>query len=155
MEDTNLNRLVGALQKDVRLKTLKVDIAERLIKGIRPDAEVLKVPDNWQAAGDLFKSCDVIVGGLDSVRAKDELDAFCRRYLIPYIDMGMDVHGGAGQYLVAGQVVLFSSPGMPCLRCLQLLPINCLNRKPQSTEAQAEIRKWCGQTVCSPQQQSD
>ena len=128
MEDTNLNRLVGATRADVRRKTPKVDIAERIIKGIRPDAEVLKIADRWQTRGDLFKTCDVIVGGLDSVRAKDELEAFCRRHLISYIDMGMDVHGAAGQYLIAGQVVL-SSPGTPCLRCMGLVTDKLLERE--------------------------
>jgi molybdopterin/thiamine biosynthesis adenylyltransferase len=128
MEDTNLNRLVGATRADIRRKTLKVDIAERVIKGIRPDAEVLRIADRWQARGDLLKTCDVIVGGLDSVRAKDELDAFCRRHLIPYVDMGMDVHGAAGQHLIAGQVVL-SSPGTPCLRCMGLVTDKLLERE--------------------------
>jgi hypothetical protein len=42
--------------------------------------------------------------------------------MIPYIDMGMDVHHleAMDEYLVAGQVVL-SSPGTPCLRCLKLV----------------------------------
>lgn len=52
--------------------------------------------------------------------AKAELDQFCRRYLIPYIDMGMDVHSVAGRYLIAGQVVL-SAPGAPCLRCMGIV----------------------------------
>jgi molybdopterin-synthase adenylyltransferase len=128
MEDTNLNRLVGGTRADVRRKTLKVDIAERTIKSIRPDAEVLKIADRWQTRGDLFKTCDVIVGGLDSVRAKDELEAFSRRHLISYIDMGMDVHGTAGQHLIAGQVML-SSPGTPCLRCMGLVTDKLLERE--------------------------
>jgi hypothetical protein len=49
-------------------------------------------------------------------------------HLIPYIDMGMDVHGNAGQHLIAGQVVL-SSPGMPCLRCLQFVTDKLLERE--------------------------
>jgi molybdopterin-synthase adenylyltransferase len=128
MEDTNLNRLVGATRADVRRKILKVDIAEHTIKSIRPDAEVLKIADRWQTRGDLFKTCDVIVGGLDSVRAKNELEAFSRRHLISYIDMGMDVHGTAGQHLIAGQVML-SSPGTPCLRCMGLVTDKLLERE--------------------------
>jgi hypothetical protein len=56
------------------------------------------------------------------VRGKDELDAFCRRFLIPYVDQGMDVHklGGGHGHLVAGQVVL-SEPGSPCLRCMGIV----------------------------------
>ncbi|TAJ64656.1 ThiF family adenylyltransferase [Brevundimonas sp.] len=128
IEDTNLNRLVGGTWADVENATPKVEIARRLIKAVRPDAKVTVHQKDWQFATDDLKRCDVIVGGLDSVRAKDELDAFCRRYLIPYIDMGMDVHGEAGRHLIAGQVVL-SSPGTPCLRCLHVVTDEALERE--------------------------
>lgn len=120
IEDTNLNRLVGGTTADVKAQRPKVDIAKRMIRGVRPAATVLARQSQWQAASDLLIDCDVIVGGLDSVRAKDELDAFCRRFLIPYIDMGMDVHGEAGRHLISGQVVL-SFAGGPCLRCLHIV----------------------------------
>lgn len=117
MEDTNLNRLVGATERDVLKGTPKVDIAERVIFSIRPKATIIKRKKKWQEAADDLKICDVIIAGLDSVRAKDELDGFARRFLIPYIDMGMDVHRGeVGGYFIGGQVVL-SCPGTPCLRC--------------------------------------
>ncbi len=116
IEDTNLNRLVSGTAKDVEVKRLKVDIAERTIRGVLPQARIKKCLVSWQEALDELKGCDVIVGGLDSVVAKDDLDRFCRRHLIPYIDMGMDVHDVGGEYLIAGQVVL-SMPGCPCLRC--------------------------------------
>ncbi|ATN37751.1 hypothetical protein ACO34A_28735 (plasmid) [Rhizobium sp. ACO-34A] len=47
--------------------------------------------------------------------------------MIPYIDMGMDVHrlGDSAKFLVAGQVVL-SSPGTPCLRCFGIVTDNAL-----------------------------
>jgi molybdopterin-synthase adenylyltransferase len=117
IEDTNLNRLVGATMTDVEAATPKVEIARRVILGVNANAAVSRHRSDWQDAAEAWKLCDVIVGGLDSVRAKNELDAFCRRFLIPYIDMGMDVHGGAGRHLISGQVVL-SAPGTPCLRCL-------------------------------------
>jgi hypothetical protein len=120
IEDTNLNRLVGGTWADVTAKRPKVEIAERLIKGVRPNAKVAARKAEWQTVSDDLKLCDVIIGGLDSVRAKAELDAFCRRFLIPYIDQGMDVHGEAGRHLVAGQVVL-SMPGKPCLQCFGIV----------------------------------
>lgn len=120
IEDTNLNRLVGGTWADIEKETSKVEIARRLILGVRPSANVRVFQSDWQEAAEALKQCDIIIGGLDSVRAKGELDAFCRRFLIPYIDMGMDVHGEAGQHLIAGQVVL-SSPGCPCLRCLGIV----------------------------------
>lgn len=132
IEETNLNRLVGGTLVDVERSTPKVEIARRLIQGVRPTARIEVIQSEWQSRGDALKRCDIIVGGLDSVRAKDELDAFCRRFLIPYIDMGMDVHGETGRHLIAGQVVL-SSPGTPCLRCLHIVT---------ETALAAEARKY-------------
>jgi hypothetical protein len=120
IEDTNLNRLVGGTWADVEKKTDKIVIAERVIRAVRPAAKIDAIKAEWQTASEKLKLCDVIVGGLDSVRAKDELEAFCRRFLIPYIDQGMDVHGEAGQHLISGQVVL-STPGRPCLRCFGIV----------------------------------
>lgn len=119
---TNLNRLIGGTWWYVLKRTAKVAIMKRMILAINPKARVEIHCKQWQLAGDALKRCEVIVGGLDNVRAKDELDAFCRRFLIPYIDQGMDVHnlGGGHGHLVAGQVVL-SEPGSPCLRCMGIV----------------------------------
>jgi len=120
IEDSNLNRLVGGTIFDVRRKRAKVTIARRLILSINPRAKVTVIRSTWQEAIGALKRCDIVVGGLDSVRGKDELERFCRGLLIPYIDMGMDVHSVGGRYLVSGQVVL-SMCGGPCLRCLHLV----------------------------------
>ncbi|TGQ70848.1 ThiF family adenylyltransferase [Mesorhizobium sp. M00.F.Ca.ET.186.01.1.1] len=119
---SNLNRLIGGTWIDIQRGTAKVEIMRRMILAINPRARVKVYRSKWQLAGEALSTCDVIVGGLDSVRSKDELDAFCRRLVIPYIDQGMDVHhlGDTGGYLVAGQVVL-SQPGSPCLRCLGIV----------------------------------
>lgn len=139
---TNLNRLVGGTLADVCAGCLKVDIAERVIRAINPAARIDAHAARWEAVGDALKACDVIVGGVDSLVAKAELEAFSRRFMIPYIDMGMDVHrlGDSDRYLVAGQVVL-SSPGGPCLRCLGLVTDDGL---------QVEARKY-GDAGAKPQ----
>lgn len=115
---TNLNRLVGATDEDVKNNVLKVDIAERVICGVNPSAKVRKYAARWQEVSDALKICDVVIGGLDSIRSKHELDGFTRRFMLPYIDMGMDVtETPDGKFLIAGQVVL-TGPGEPCLKCL-------------------------------------
>ncbi|WP_439373036.1 HesA/MoeB/ThiF family protein [Bradyrhizobium sp. DASA03120] len=119
---TNLNRLIGGKWWHVLMRTAKIVIMKRMILAINPKARIEVHRKQWQVVGDAFRRCDIIVGGVDNVRGKDELDAFCRRFLIPYVDQGMDVHklaGGQG-HLVAGQVVL-SEPGSPCLRCLGIV----------------------------------
>lgn len=128
IDDTNLNRLVGGTRQDVIDAWLKVDIAARLIRAVNPNARITCVPRKWQDAISEITGVDAVFGCVDSVRAKDELEAFCRRLLIPYIDQGMDVHEVGDGFLVAGQVVL-SVPGAPCLRCLGVITDEALEEE--------------------------
>lgn len=117
IEDTNTNRLIGGTLADVVQEMPKVDIAERLIRGLIPKARILSLKQDWQECADDLKLCDVIVGAVDDFQQREQLERFARRHLIPYVDIGMDVHElGPGNFLVSGQVIL-SSPGGPCLRC--------------------------------------
>lgn len=128
VEDTNLNRLVGGALLDALQKRLKVLVAMRVIKGVNPKAKVTCISKPWQQALHDLKPCDIVVGGLDSVLAKDELDRFCRRQLVPYIDMGMDVNAVGDHFLIAGQVAM-SSPGCPCLRCFGIVTDDALGKE--------------------------
>jgi molybdopterin/thiamine biosynthesis adenylyltransferase len=128
IEESNLNRLVGGTSLDVAAKASKVAIAERVIRGVIPDPKIDPHQCNWQQAIAALKGCDVIIAGVDSVIAKDELDKFCRRYLIPLIDMGMDVHRVGGRYLIAGQVIM-TTPGAPCLRCMGIVTDDLLAKE--------------------------
>jgi hypothetical protein len=119
-EGTNLNRLVGGTKIDVRLGTPKVAIAGRLIFGINPTADVTLVQKPWQEAQEEFRRCDVIVGGVDTFLGRQELERAARRFHIPYIDIGMDVHEFDGHHVISGQVFL-SRPGHQCMTCFGLL----------------------------------
>src|SRR5438552_2334935 len=66
VEDTNLNRLVGASAADVSRGTAKVDVTERLILGVNPNARVCKVRDRWQGRAELLRDCAAIFGCVDS-----------------------------------------------------------------------------------------
>jgi molybdopterin/thiamine biosynthesis adenylyltransferase len=120
IEDTNLNRLVGATMEDVRLGTAKVDIAERVIKAVNPTAEVAKRLTNWTEITSELRDVDAIFACVDSISCRNELETFARRFLIPLIDIGMDVHESRGELSISGQAML-SMPGKPCMRCLGLV----------------------------------
>jgi molybdopterin-synthase adenylyltransferase len=51
---------------------------------------------------------------------RSELESFARRFLIPLIDIGMDVHESAGEFSITGQAML-SMPSRPCMRCMGLI----------------------------------
>jgi hypothetical protein len=125
IEDTNLNRLVGATMEDVRLGTSKVDIAERVIKAVNPAAEVVKHVANWTEVTAELRDADVIFACVDSISCRNELETFARRFLIPLIDIGMDVHESSGEFSIGGQVML-SMPGKPCMRCMGLVTDDAL-----------------------------
>src|SRR6185437_1969216 len=114
-ETPNLNRTVGATFADACSATPKTLIAERLIKGINPCAEVRSIASVWQANLDDLRECDAVFGCLDGFSNRAQLEESCRRAMIPLIDIGMDVHKGA-PYSISGQVVV-SLPGQPCFRC--------------------------------------
>lgn len=128
IEDTNLNRLVGATMEDVKLGTAKVDIAERVIKAVNPAAEVIKRRANWTEVTAELRDVDVIFACVDSMGCRNELEAFARRFHIPLIDIGMDVHESNGEYSISGQVML-SMPGNPCMRCLGLVTDEALAKE--------------------------
>jgi len=120
VEISNLNRLVGATPVDVAVKRQKVEVASRAVLSLNPLARCRALQDKWQEVTDALAECDVIIGAVDSYIERNELEAFCRRLMIPYIDMGMDVHSLGEEHVIGGQVIL-SFPGGPCLWCLGYL----------------------------------
>lgn len=118
---SNLNRLVGATEDDVAKERPKVEVAERVIKAVQPDARVEKHQARWQDEPDAFRSLDLIFACVDSYRARHEIEVSARRYMIPVIDIGMDVYEfEEGMYSIGGQIIL-SLPGQPCMTCLGFL----------------------------------
>ncbi|MGC4033247.1 MAG: ThiF family adenylyltransferase [Tepidisphaeraceae bacterium] len=121
VEESNLNRLVGATEHDVELSTPKVVVAKRQIVGLQPDADVIPVSKRWQDEAGPLRGCDIIFGCLDGFAERRELETCARHYLVPLIDIGMDVNrAGDEPPRMAGQVIV-SMPGHPCLTCVGFL----------------------------------
>ncbi len=127
-EESNLHRLVGATLDDVIHERPKTFISERLIKVVNPDAMVTSIPRDWREVAELLRDRDVIFGCVDKFATRRDLEATARRYLIPYIDIGMDVHPEGERFRITGQVIL-SMPGQPCLKCLGFLTDELLARE--------------------------
>lgn len=119
-EVTNLNRLVGATEADVQHHTPKVDIARRVALGVNPAAQVNTLPVQWQLAAEALREADIVVSCVDSYAARQDLEVSARRFLIPLVDIGMDIHVVNGRPHMTGQIIV-SLPGGPCMRCLGFL----------------------------------
>lgn len=121
-EESNIHRLIGSSLEDIALKTPKVDIAEREIKRILTDVEIIKAQKKWQECIDdlRFRECKIIFAGLDDFANRVQLESFCRRNRIILIDIGMSIKKSGQSYFSMGQVVL-SHPDGPCFKCLDFI----------------------------------
>jgi molybdopterin/thiamine biosynthesis adenylyltransferase len=144
VEDTNLNRLVGATQQDVARRVSKVSVASRVIGGVNPGAQIWAQTSQWQMCAAALRSCDVIFGCVDSIGEREQLETAARRYHIPYVDLGMDVHWVEDRFVVGGQVAL-SIPEGPCLRCMGIIDDRGLELEAQMYGAAGDLR-WFGLT---------
>jgi hypothetical protein len=121
VEDSNLNRMVGATAKDAEYKLLKTEVARKLTLELQPDANINCHAVRWQDKPEPLRCCQVIIGCVDGYKERRELEIFCRQNLIPLIDIGLDVHTVTGESpQMAGQVIL-SMPGFPCMKCFGFL----------------------------------
>jgi molybdopterin-synthase adenylyltransferase len=121
IELPNLHRHVGSTRLDIAIEAHKIAIAERVIRGVRPNANIEAYACRWQEHPGPLKRCDAMIGCLDGLQERAELEVLSRRYLIPYVDIGMDVRIVPGELArMSGQCFL-SMPGGPCMWCVGLL----------------------------------
>lgn len=120
VEPSNLNRLVGATHDDAVRRTAKSEIARRAATAVNPCVRLLPVTAKWQDEPQHLRSAHVVVGCVDGYSERQQLESFCRRFLLPYVDIGMDVHELDGRYVISGQVIT-SVPGDICMTCMGFL----------------------------------
>jgi len=120
VETTNLNRLVGATDKDVAKKALKVEVAKRLIHQINANARVKQQPLNISEskAIDALKGVDFIFGASDNDGCRLLLNRISVQYLIPYLDIGTGIETSDGKITALGGQIRLVLPGHGfCLNC--------------------------------------
>ncbi len=122
VDETNLNRLIGASLLDIKTKTKKTVVASRIINQLHLDAKINAIEDDWLNDPESLQECDIVFGCVDSYLARRDIESECRRYLIPYIDIGMDVYNDYKSEApnIVGQVIL-SMPGNHCMHCMRFL----------------------------------
>lgn len=130
VEDSNRTRMIGSQPMDAVNSALKTDVVGRLIKSINPDCDNEKFSCSWQEAAEHLRTATVIFGCVDKLSVRDELERFARRNLIPYIDIGMDVHKTERGFSISGQVAI-SLPGEPCLHCMGVVTKGALELEHQ------------------------
>lgn len=113
IEESNLNRLVGARSVDVAAATPKLHLAKMMIYGLQPGASVKGLACRWQEEPEPLRECQIVFGCVDSYKGREELEVVCRRYLMHYVDIGMDVHG-KGKPVIGGRPSCRHPAGPAC-----------------------------------------
>ncbi|NLN93128.1 MAG: ThiF family adenylyltransferase [Candidatus Hydrogenedens sp.] len=118
LETSNLNRFLCSAEE---VGDYKVDIAERFIKAVVPDAEVTVFREPVDAEGPqcALRSVDIIVNALDDDIARHSVQVVAARHLIPMLDLGSGIRLKAPSRKVEsmGGQAIFYVPDGPCLLC--------------------------------------
>jgi hypothetical protein len=116
LEQTNLNRTVGATYKDVG--SAKVAVAERMIHAVRPDARVLSLATDVldEGIGRRVAEADVVFCCTDSHASRHLVNQLAYQFLVPTIDLGVSID--ARQELTFAGHVKALGPGLACLWCV-------------------------------------
>lgn len=137
VEETNLNRLVGATAADIG--TPKVDVAKRQLLALNPAAQVEAVRgdivDAEQAAR--IAAHDLVFLCTDSHASRAVVGQAAYQHLVPAIDMGVSISVAEGLVThITGRVQLLA-PGQPCLSCTGALDGEQIRRELLTPEQRA------------------
>jgi len=114
VEDVNLSRTHGTSPDSIG--RAKVSSAQAMVERISPETRVIAVEEAFPTAELLreLRDVDALVGCVDRVHARNELNRFALRFGIPLIDVGTTIT--PDPLRVDGHLTLVM-PGSQCLRC--------------------------------------
>ncbi|MCI0535518.1 MAG: ThiF family adenylyltransferase [Verrucomicrobiales bacterium] len=119
VEWRNLNRVFMTTAADANLGRLKVEVLADAIGRIGLATEVVAIGKDLATpqAVRTVAGCDLVFGGMDSVSGRDLLNRLAAFYLLPYIDLGVQLsaraEGGIDQVTGA---IHYLQPGRSSLR---------------------------------------
>ncbi len=138
VEESNLSRLIGGTLEDVGEP--KVSIMERVLRSLGPSkVDALQGDVYHESFAKSLRKCDVLFCCTDSLTSRMVLTRLASQYLIPLIDMGINIQlSSEGTISRIGGRVMTQLPGDPCLDCMGILNPDALVRELMSvTERQA------------------
>jgi molybdopterin/thiamine biosynthesis adenylyltransferase len=121
VETSNLSRLIGATPTDVGRP--KADVLAELVRAINPAAEVTPIARSvLDVDPAVYTGADVIVCATDGHDSRSLLTEVCVQYLVPVVDLGVEIVPDTGAFRAGGGVRVLR-PGLGCLWCAgTLLP---------------------------------
>ncbi len=155
VEITNVPRIVGATVDDAAGGVNKTAVAQRHAEGLPAPVHIESVPGNVRnpLVSRELRRCDVVFSCVDRHYPRAILNQFAQQYLIPVIDMGIQVQAdGSGRIQGAGGRVAVLRPGGWCLWCTGDLSAEELRREglPAEQKAEEQKRGYVGPDIPAP-----
>lgn len=150
VEETNLNRILGATASDVGHQ--KVVVAERAIRRVNSAASVAVVVGDVVDAptAKLLIDCDFVFICTDSMASRAVINQLAYQYHIPCIDIGVGIHTKQGSIsAVVGRVQMLAS-GLPCLVCADWLDASQVRTELMNEEQRRRDPYFVGAGVPQP-----
>lgn len=121
MDKPNQKKLVGSKYSDID-KTHKCNIMRRLIDNITGNqcsitVRYVKFTKDNAELHNLLRNIDFIFECVDDVPSIRNINAFCVKHKIPFIDCGVGLLEKDETILKLGGQIIFVQPGDPCYEC--------------------------------------
>jgi molybdopterin/thiamine biosynthesis adenylyltransferase len=136
IEESNLNRLIGASIEDTKNRTPKVDVAKRVINSINPKAIVMKLFKNLrceEAIDSLCQTPEIIFACVDNDSARIILTELAAAYNKTLIDSGTEIINNEGYQEFGGRVIV-ARPGDFCLLCADQIDLAIAQQELESDQ---------------------
>lgn len=145
VEESNLNRLVGATAEDVTNKTTKVEVAKRVIRSINPKASIQLLGNlrSEEAIDSLSVFPNVIFGCVDNDSARMILTELAAAYSKILIDCATEIEADGNKVTNFGGRVVVARPGDFCLLCANQIDVE-IARKELESDKEKEFRQKHG-----------
>ena len=146
LETSNLSRVLGSTAVDVG--TPKVDVMAAVVSRIRPLTTVTAVASSiLDLDASELAEVDAIVCCTDGHGSRALLSELAAQYLIPLVDLGIEVQPGPTGSRAGGGVRVVR-PGDPCLHCMAVLD-PALVREEFLTDEERDVERARGYLVGS------
>jgi molybdopterin/thiamine biosynthesis adenylyltransferase len=132
---TNLHRKVGMRPADASRRRSKTAVMSRVVRSIGTGTKFIGVKAGVPepAALEALKMADIVVGCVDTLHARADLQEFAWRHLIPYVDVGVSIRALRGSVaeprVSIGGNIFILIPGGFCLRCAGFLSDDALKEE--------------------------
>jgi hypothetical protein len=137
----NLHRILYATHDDVRLGRLKVDVLKCALErlGFQTEIEAWTEDITQSATARKLASFDVLIGCVDRNWPRLILNQAARNYLIPLIDVGVEIAANEGSIEACTARTSYVKLDGPCLVCSGVIDVKELGTESLTDEEQRRL----------------